>query len=230
MNAVVIVAIDRASMLELCLRGVEPYCDRYGLALEIVTTPEYRIPGDGSYNFGTFEKFQVHRFVDQYDRILRLDVDTIVAPSCPNVFSLVPPEAVGVVHEDIGPKARHRRSQIRLAKKALGNARGWRKGYFNSGVVVSSREHGAIYDLTSSEIEIATSRDLGPYKEQTLLNWKLRHERYQVESLDHRFNHLSLHTKMGWDPRQSYIIHVAGRQDEKMQAMQYYADHFFGKT
>lgn len=227
MNAVVIVAIDRARMLELCLKGVERYCGSFGLGLEIVTEPHYRISGDGSYNFGTFEKFQVQRFLERYDRILRLDVDTIVAPSCPNIFAQVPADAVGAVDEDVGPKTRHRRSQIKLAKRALGKVKGWRKGYFNSGVVVTSKEHGPVYDLTATDIELATTRDLGPYREQTLLNWKVRRHGHAVYPLDHRYNHLSLHTKMGKDPLDSYIIHVAGPQEQKLQSMEYFASRFF---
>mgnify|MGYP001318260637 CR=1 FL=1 len=76
-NAIVIFSANRPNMLAMCLSTVAPYCKKYGIDLRVVSDLKYNfnIPG---YNSINFEKNQVYSYFDSYDRILRLDHDTLI--------------------------------------------------------------------------------------------------------------------------------------------------------
>lgn len=46
-----------------------------------------------------WEKCQLARLLETYDRILYLDTDLIVRDDCPNLFDVVPPAQLGAFNE-----------------------------------------------------------------------------------------------------------------------------------
>jgi len=82
----------------------------------------------------------------EYDRVLHIDVDALVKPDCPNLFSLVPTDRIGSIFEDVGSRKEHRRSVIRAIQEKMGDV-GWRSGYPNSGCMLFSRCHIPLFEI-----------------------------------------------------------------------------------
>ena len=217
-KAVVVVNIGRVHRWGICMPSVEAYCEKYDLDLHVITEVKYQIQALPDYNYLTFEKNQVYDCFEKYDRILRLDSDALITPHCPNVFDIVPEDAIGAVFEDVGSRAPHRRMNIKKVQEELGDVN-WRKNYFNSGVIVISRCHRDLFRLTDGDIALIQSKHLGEMKEQTFLNWRVRQQNIPVHELDFRFNHMSMFSEE-WngrpDPLESYILHYAGVQGIKV--------------
>lgn len=220
-NAIVIVNISRDDQFETCRRSVEYYCKKHSIDFVCLTEKKFNIQGQDDYNYLTFEKNQVYSCFDKYDRILRLDSDIIITPDCPNLFKLVPKEEIGVVFEDVGSRKRNRHKLIKEAKKTFGKIK-WRKGYFNSGVILSSKLHREIYRLTREDIELIKNGRLSRSKEQTTLNYRVRKYNFKIFPLSYKFNHMSMFSE-SWNknaPRlNSFIIHYAGGQEKKPEKM-----------
>jgi len=93
-----------------------------------------------------YEKFQIRRLLEEYERVLWLDLDVLVLPSAPDVFELVPPEIFGAVNErywrrpvEYAEEIECRLFQLGLPKKP------WDGFYFNSGVMVTGRAHAPLW-------------------------------------------------------------------------------------
>lgn len=214
MNALFVANIDRDNLCLYSLESMRRYCEKYDLALEVVKGIRYGISTNLSYNYLTFEKNQVYDLYDRYERVLRVDSDIIITPSCPNLFDIVPEDKIGAVYEDLGSRADDRRNnQIRLVKKELGAVEGWTEGYINSGLVLAGKQHREIYRLNQDDIAKIKRCDLGFCKEQNFLNWRIRSMGCKVHDLGYQFNHMSMMSE-DWngspDRFDSHIIHYAG--------------------
>ena len=217
-TAVAVTNIGKDLVFKYCLKSPEYFCSKYNCALEIIENVRYGIRGQDDYNYLTFEKNQIYELFDTYDRILRVDTDILITPTCPNVFTIVPQDKIGVVYEDIGSRKAHRRKQILNVQNALGDIK-WRTGYFNSGVVLVSKEHKELFKITDKDIHIIINK-LSGAKEQNLLNYRVKKFDYEIHELDFRFNHTRIFSE-SWNGSQdrldSYIIHYAGHQKSKQR-------------
>lgn len=75
--------------------------------------------------------------------------------------------------------------------------------YYNTGVMVVSKEHSSIFDPVFHEIN--------HYYEQTHLNWKIFQSGFPVFDLHYKFNRLMYISEMtGENPLDSYFLHYAG--------------------
>lgn len=213
-NCVCVVSVGRESILKLTKPYFQKYCDRHDIDLVVLESPKYALPITDEYNYNTFEKNQVYSLFTKYDRIARLDDDIIITDQCPNLFEVVPEDKIGVVFEDVGKRKRHRLMQIQLSKHTLGNlATEWNTDYFNSGVVICSKQHRQAFNINRYLLNI-TDMNLGPFKEQTLLNWTVRSLDFDIFPLEYKYNHMDMFSKAtGFTDASmdsSYIIHYAG--------------------
>jgi lipopolysaccharide biosynthesis glycosyltransferase len=154
-----------------------------------------------------FEKFRLYDFLGLYERVLFLDTDVIVQPTCPNLFDRVPAERFGA-----WLASRHYSRfdpQIARIQQVLPDL-GWRGDYFNSGVMVVSRCHR---DAFSKSIEYEDE-----YPDQTLLNYRVQRLRYPIEDIGYRFNHTRL-VDGGAGRFASHIIHYAGVGPDRAAAI-----------
>jgi lipopolysaccharide biosynthesis glycosyltransferase len=212
MNAVVVIGIGRDNLLDLCLETVERYCKKYSLALEVIREVKYGYKNSPNYHYINFEKNQVYEYFDKYERILRLDSDVLITNECPNIFEEMPNDKFCAVPEDIGPRKLDRRNQIATAAKSFGSLMDCGR-YFNSGVVLASKEHREIFNIQNIDI---TKYNLGPFKEQTLLNYNVCRDNIPTHWMTHKYNHMSM---FDGDVRDSFIIHYAGAQAGKEDKM-----------
>ncbi len=220
-TAIAVVNIGKDKVFKYCLKSLEYYCNKYSLALEIINEIKYDIKGSDGYNYLTFEKNQIFELFDKYERILRVDTDILISPLCPNVFEMVPREKVGVVYEDVGSRKTNRRKKIIEAQNALGNI-DWTDGYFNSGIIIVSKEHRKLFELTEEDIHTILTSGISDFKEQTFLNYRVHRYGFQVHALDFRFNHTRIFSEP-WNgsPNRldSFITHYAGDQKVKARMM-----------
>ena len=211
-NLIFIVSIGRDNYLKYCLPSVEFYCKKHNIDLKLISTSLYNISSSLEYNYKTFEKNQVYNYVEGYDRILRLDSDIIINPNAPNFFES-DPNYIYVTYEDVGPRKVERKFEIERVKKSLGYIKNWDEGYFNSGVILFSQRHKEIFNFNKKDLE----KDLGPYKEQSYLNWKVKSLGFEVVNLGKDFNHLQAFEE-DWSNSSrlnASIIHYAGPQHLK---------------
>lgn len=140
------------------------------------------------------EKWQIYDLLFEYDRILFLDTDILVTPSCPDLFDIVPIEMVGgIVESDYID----RKPWILAIQDQLGHI-GWEDGYINSWVGVYSYMHKPIFDKTL------------PYVipgDQHTYNYRIKQIGFHVYPLQKGFNYMEI---CGCDRLKSYILHYAG--------------------
>lgn len=143
-------------------------------------------------------KFRLHDLFTVYERIIFIDTDAIVRPDCPDLFDVVAPEAFGAWLAST-LTSRFAPAIIRI-QQALGDL-GWRDPYFNSGVLITSRQHRAAFD---PYIEYTDE-----YPDQTLLNYRVRKHGFRLQDIGFRLNHTPVANQVA-DRFASHIIHYAG--------------------
>ncbi len=161
---------------------------------------------EGIYNtkLSHWEKFQLYDILDKYERVIFLDTDIIVNKTCPNLFDIVPESDIGAFIEskfalyDID--VRHE-DRMKKSQEALGNI-GWKRYYFNTGVMILSKRHKEIFNINSEiyQDELA---------DQTQINYNVKKSGFWVHDIGVRYNFMGL-----TDPNdrfEAYIIHYAGK-------------------
>lgn len=147
------------------------YAAKVGAAFEVIDeTAGERDPH--------FAKSALSSLLSHYERIAYIDTDVLVAPDCPNLFSAVPEDRFGAFQEG---DLYDRTYSIRIVQDALGDI-GWCSGYFNSGVMVASRQHKKVFETSFGSF-------LDPYfYEQTLYNYNAKRLGILLEPLKMSFN------------------------------------------
>lgn len=149
----------------------------------------------------------LYNYYDEYDRILCLDSDIVITPSCPNLFEEVPEDAIGSTFEDVGSRARPRRQSIKDIQKKFGDI-GWEKGYINTGVLVTSKMHRDIFLPIDGKYYTAFGSD------DVHIGYQTNKMGFRIHRLSFKFNHMTMFSE-SWNNNanrfESYIIHYAGR-------------------
>ena len=202
-NAVVVIVIDKSPEWDVCKPSVLKYCKKYKLHLEVITQNKYKIDlfNNPSNNFNLFEKNQIYELFNKYNRILRIDYDTIITPNCPNLFKIVPKDMIGCVYENV-----NRKERIKNIQKHLGDLN-WKSGYMNAGVVIASKQHKEVFNTTIEEIINIHKIDNISMLEQDYLNYMIIKLGFDVYKLSYKFNHIKYFSQNRFE---SYIIHYAG--------------------
>ena len=89
-NCVAVVAINGKPFLNYTKPLLEQYCKKTNSDLVIIDKPLYNIKGKHKkkYNYFKFEKNQVYNLFENYDKVLRLDLDIVIHPDAPNYWSV----------------------------------------------------------------------------------------------------------------------------------------------
>lgn len=152
-----------------------------------------------------YEKLRlIRKFLGQYDRVLFLDTDILVRHDAPNIFDLVPPDRIGAFDEGaLYPERRNAKAEL-CRQMGVEPDIPWVKelAYFNTGVLVVSREHEHFFEDAVNEFD--------NFGEQTLLNYRFFHQA-KMFRLPHRFNRLiGTLRKSGEMLDDSFFMHFAG--------------------
>jgi hypothetical protein len=156
----------------------------------------------GSY---PYEILQCYDLFESYERILAIDSDVLVTPSCPNLFDVVPSDCIGTIYEDRFSRKRDRRERIRLIQVKFGDI-GWRKGYINTGVFLCSRIHRELFAYPSDK-----KVWLNPGHDDAFLGYRIHALNFRVFELPDEFNHMSMFSELGKNRLKAHMIHYAGR-------------------
>jgi len=170
------------------------YADKIGA--DFIVWNDY--PG---HTIPNYQKLELAKVLDQYDRVLFLDTDVLVRDDAPDVFDLVPEDQVGMLEESL-----YCDRTIDVIQYMIGvgyDARQWNRKYYNTGVLVLSKRHKNLFAQPAVELN-----HLG---EQTYLNLMISRTQTRVFSLPYRFNRMYF---MDWlygeDRCDAYFIHYAG--------------------
>jgi len=148
----------------------------------------------------------LYKLYDDYDRILSLDCDLLVSPACPDIFKEVPEDTIGSIFEDVGSRASHRRDVIHKVQRRYTDV-GWKQGYINSGVFLTSKCHRDIF----TPIDGTYWMDFG--YDDIHFGYQIHSKGFTVHELDFKWNHMTMFSEE-WngcaDRFDSYIIHYAG--------------------
>jgi lipopolysaccharide biosynthesis glycosyltransferase len=155
------------------------------------------------------QKFRIAEFLGLYERILFMDTDIVITDQCPDIFDLVPDDAFGAWFPNPMIPGRFA-DQIARAQSELGDI-GWTQNYFNSGVMIVSRTHRAIFENAKSHESFGRPEN---FFDQTLLNYLVQRSKCKTIDLGFRWNHTGV--VEGRDRFRSHFIHYAGRGHERV--------------
>lgn len=149
---------------------------------------------------------KTYNWFDEYDRILNVDSDVLFTKYCPNIFEEVPYDKIGTAYEDKGSRQEHRRECIQNSQKIFGN-NGWKEGYPNCGVILTSKIHRDIFQKIDGKYYEDWGHDC------VHVGYQIIKYGFDVHELDFRWNHMIMFTEP-WNSManrfDSYIIHYGG--------------------
>lgn len=200
-KVIVQIAFGEQAKRELALStaSVRSYADRIGAAY--ITLDETSFPQPPSPEFA---KFTCHPLIQSYDRAMIIDCDVVIRAQAPDVFSIVPPDHLGVVfeseHMDRTGWIQQMQELFALPPESVENR------YFNSGVLVMGRNSYALLDNQAEETMYRL-----PQYEQTYFNARAVKLGIPLYPLEAEFNYIS-----SFDPayapdwRYAWFVHIAG--------------------
>lgn len=209
-RALVTLAIGRESdyWLAMAKPGFEAFCARHGCDLVILNERKirHRLQWRKARVNLHLEKFQIGPLLDVYQRILYLDADILVSPTCPDLFSMVPEKTLGIVPDPAGPQMWKRDEEMARMQAAFGTLESPIPPYFNAGVLILSRTHRELMRFDPTRLLP------GRWPDQTCLNYFSAKWTLPRTELDPRANFLPGHD--GWrnaaKRRAAWIVHYAG--------------------
>ena len=148
-----------------------------------------------------FEKFQIYNLLSKYERVLFVNPNVIINPWCPDLFNIVPKNKFGAFIES---RIDNRDKEIKYFQKEYGSIK-WKKAYFNTGVMLVSKEQKDIFNPKKLNKGINKG-----YESQSQINYNLQKFKISIYDIGLKFNHIDLKTKD--DRFDSNIISYAGRK------------------
>lgn len=187
---------DYQRIAQLTHPTLQAYAKRVGADFRAITSLET------AHTTPHWEKFQIADLLETYDRILYIDTDLIIHPQCPDLFAAVPETHLGMFNE--APFTDRSRELIIECCRHYGvTLPTWDGRYFNTGVMVISRRHRAVFQRPSQEV--------GSFYEQTYLNMRIAQFQVPMHELRHEYNRMTCMDRVIGEHRSaSKIIHYAG--------------------
>lgn len=196
MNAVVTICVGAQykKIAELTHKSIKSYADKIGAEFICIRESKCSTPH--------WDKFEIYNLLNKYERIIYLDTDLLVRSDCPNLFDIVPIAMIGLFNEAPYTDGRIVVFNQACTEHAIKIQR-WNGFYYNTGVMVISRQHKQLFRKPDIESCI--------YYEQSYFNVILAKLQIQVFNLEYRYNRMTcMDGFTGEDRLASYIIHYAG--------------------
>jgi len=135
----------------------------------------------------------------EFDQVAQVDYDTIPLPHCPNFFNFTNNNFSAVLDNGFGPTLNR---SIQMVKEnwypnILVN---W-DNYFNSGFIIYNKKHKDIFKAIQNFYEekrfewINKNKSKDLTDDQTLLNFEVRNQGFDITLLNRSFNVLDWHCK-----------------------------------
>ena len=213
---VTLVIGDKArSMLDIGFDLLTNYADKTHSRLVVINEEKIKLEG-----FPNLEKFQIVEILDNYDRVLYLDADILIHPNCPDIFDVVSNNSFGAVTDNTDNVwgNLNRYDEMINVQRSLGYIK-WYSGYFNTGVMLLSKEHKGIFDNPSDRLKFESQ-----FSDQTLLNYNFVKYGYKFYCLDKKFNGMEINSfSSRMEPQnktKAYIMHFA-REGDRLKQMKF---------
>jgi hypothetical protein len=204
-KAVVTVAVGEKGQqwLQLSRPSMEAYANRINA--------DFHVLSDKTTPYPMGEKWRVGQYLDFYERLLFIDADVVVRPTAPDLFDMVPTNAVGL-HDDLPYNTAGYAwyfTEVEHVQRTQGFKLRPLTWCLNTGLVVCSREHKAIWEPPTKPFQALHCF------EQHLINVRIAEAGFPV---------VMLPTKVHWQywlDRQKTIypegqfLHFAGEMDHQ---------------
>lgn len=198
-----ILTIVSGSKYEEIWQRVEPYfvayADKCGAELIVLQNAD-GLPSPHWMKFSIYDL--LHK---EFDRIAFIDADILIRPDTPGLFDLVPKDSIGIFNEGYyTPRSVCLHEVKKVYNIDLPNWNG--KDYFNTGVMVVSREHRHIFKVQGEIKHLRNS-----FGEQTYLNMRIMQSGVRIHHLDFNFNRMCIMDRItGMSRLDSFLVHYAG--------------------
>ena len=163
-----------------------------------------------------WEKFNgIFSLLNRYERLIYCDTDIIIRDDCPNLFDIVPPEQIGLFNELPFTKERRELSLIDACKEYGFTLKDWDGKYYNTGVMVVSRQHKQLFKKPDKEIfNFYEQGYFNAILAKTLCSAGNELTPFQLQ---YKFNRMCCMDPLTGEERfASYIIHYAGFPNPEM--------------
>lgn len=149
----------------------------------------------------------IYHWLGEYDRVIFLDNDALInADTCPDLFGVVPSTHFGAYVEGVCDSRVGSLNAALALEKIKATRTPSDEDYFNSGVMVVSKQHRDLF--TWPDVVVNN------YYEQGLLNARVFGYDIPLYKLEYKFNRMSLHDSLTGEERHaSHIVHFAGSND-----------------
>lgn len=231
-NVVITLAIGYQPFWNLTHLVMKKYAQRIGAEFVLIDKSKRQTIIAQAYKL---EKFQLWNYFDEYDRILFLDSDIAIHPQCPNLFTQVSEEKLGVVCERLPYFNRESIFQEACQFYGIsypGNAQTW----FNTGMMVLSHGHRQLF-VEPEKIKVFNARErdgsIAPprftWLDMPLLNCLRIAHNIPLHDLGYSFNYLQglTHTDNPiCQPEDAWIFHATGEDKSSLYRLieQWYPD------
>ena len=110
-------------------KSIKNYADKIGAEFIVLDNPQ---------GLPHWQKMEIYRLLNTYDRIIYFDTDLIIRDDCPNLFEIVPDDKLGAFNEGkFDPRGESLKEAIFAYKE---DVKDWDGTYYNTGVMVISRK------------------------------------------------------------------------------------------
>lgn len=184
------------------------YAEKCDAELLVLKGAEY-VPSPHWLKFSLYELLK-----KEFSRIAFIDADIIIRDDTPSLFDIVPENEFGIFDEgEWTPRALCLYETMKVYDVQLPSWNG--RQYFNTGVMVVSKQHRHIFKVTE---EIKPLRN--SFGEQTYLNLRIMQSSVKIHNMDYKFNRMSIMDRItGMTRLDSYLIHYAGDGDRIFEKM-----------
>lgn len=209
-NLVLTIAIglNYLKILELTSPTMQAYADKIGADFKVI------LHQDKAETYPYWEKFVIHDLFSllNVDRILYLDVDTIIRSDCPNLFDVVPEDKLGMYNEGLLTNASERTEHTQVMQHVFQEYNQpfpelWDGRFYNTGVMVVPSSQKDLFKKPNHEM-------FGNFWDQAYLNMEIIRSKIDVFDIGYKFDRMYYVDKKVKEHRlKSYIVHYAGIQN-----------------
>jgi|GEM_PF-1086695 len=204
-NALVTVAVGDSHLWELTHPLMERYAEKMGLDF-------IKIKGDYENTIRSrLRKFDIYELFEKYDRVIYMDGDIAINPSCPDLFKMVPYDKIGAVCER-PPFMQKRGGVLRSACEYYGVTYPYSEeeecNWFNTGLLVLSRCHRNLF-IRPEKVKVFGEG----WIDMPLMNSLAIKNGYEVKDLGLKFNYMGSlvsHKERPFEPVEAYLFHATG--------------------
>jgi len=155
-----------------------------------------------------YVKLYLGKLLSRFDRIIYIDNDILVKEDAIDLFKIVPEDHLGIFEEGYAfPERKEQFSyfcgQWNTATKKQFDIRQWDKKYYNTGVMVLSKQHRVLFE--KPEVEIFN------FGEQSYLNMLISKCKLKIHKLDVKYN--SMTYVKGY--QKGEFVHYSGISNEQ---------------